>query len=977
MHDFEDSNVFETSPQAKCEQKYKLITETLLGIATWVFSIFGFALLMLAALYFSNVIENTKVIECGSKCSMRIVETIPHQVDLQTNVKSTYSAFHKLITEAKHSIKISAFYVTLTNNAHEGNGKLGNQIYHDLIAAKNKTPSIQITIVQNLPNERMPSDDAEFLYKTGVVSELVNINMKSGVQHAKFIITDETNFYLGSANIDWRALSQVKELGIVVEDCPCMADDLSKIYGIWLYFGKTLNSTISMGYPTKFDTSYNSNNPLLLKEQNSTVTYSNFISSSPETINSLGRTTELTALISAIKNAKDFVYISVMDMVPFEVYGKKQLYWGELFDSIRFAVSNGVDVKIIVSQWNSTKPQMYTGLENLQNFGDFCVPRGGYQWCNGNITVKVIQLPDPTDYEPYPFTRVNHAKYVVTDQICYISTSNWSKDYFYSTLGVGFFTTNKKVNLDVKNIFLRDFNSKFSKHLKNPTLIQNWKYVFDWFILSSKMDVETANNSNKDEELEDNQLLPHVKKRSKTKLEKSEKNQGVLALIGQGILFCVLVILIIGVLVASVASIILFAEIDNIFKNNTPCGTSCEFSLVESIPDQIDLQSPEGVLKTSDIFKKLILSAEDNLKIGAFYWTLNNTRDDAGGNVGNEILESIYEAKRKNPNLRIEVVQQAPLERFPNKDTEIMLKNGIISTISNIDVSKLFVGGVQHSKFLIADGKDFYVGSNNFDWRSFTQVKELGVYVQHCPCLGQDITKIFDLWQYFGSDLDNIPSSSYPIRFATDFTESHPFKISQTNSNDSFTAFLAQSPPLIKVPSRSSDLTSFLHSIHHAEKFVNISVMDFYPFEIYGEEKNYWDELDMEIKEAMLRGVKVNLLISKWNHTNPEMIYALESMQSFSKICNNPKWCKGGTLTIKLFELPDAVGYPASDFTRVNHAKYMITENELFISTSNFSEDYFYKTFGIGFFANSPQLMNTLKLIFNRDWESKYSTILR
>ena len=55
----------------------------------------------------------------------------------------------------------------------------------------------------------------------------------------------------------------------------------------------------------------------------------------------------------------------------------------------------------------------------------------------------------------------------------------------------------------------------------------------------------------------------------------------------------------------------------------------------------------------------------------------------------------------------------------------------------------------------------------------------------------------------------------------------------------------------------------------------------------------------------------------------------------------------------------------------------MITEKELFISTSNFSEDYFYKTFGIGFFAKSPKLMNSLKLIFNRDWESKYSILLK
>ena len=31
-----------------------------------------------------------------------------------------------------------------------------------------------------------------------------------GTMHSKFIITDKENFYLGSANLDWRSLNQVK-----------------------------------------------------------------------------------------------------------------------------------------------------------------------------------------------------------------------------------------------------------------------------------------------------------------------------------------------------------------------------------------------------------------------------------------------------------------------------------------------------------------------------------------------------------------------------------------------------------------------------------------------------------------------------------------------------------------------------------------------------------------------------------------------
>jgi phospholipase D3/4 len=456
------------------------------------------------------------------------------------------------------------------------------------------------------------------------------------------------------------------------------------------------------------------------------------------------------------------------------------------------------------------------------------------------------------------------------------------------------------------------------------------------------------------------------------------KKTSITTYLFQFLIFSIMSVLVIGVILVSLGCIFLFAGFDVLFKSNISCGKNCQFSLVESIPDQINLQRPNGVLKSHEVFKKIILSAKTSLKIGSFYWTLNNTRLDAGGNFGNEVLQSIYEAKRINPSLNIEIIQQKPDELYPSLDTQELLRNGIISKLVNIDLKKS-VGGVQHSKFLIADEKEFYVGSCNFDWRSFAQVKELGVYVESCPCLGQDFTKIFNFWSYFGDDLQNVPSSNYPSKYSTDFTDEDPFQIE--GKNETFSAFLAQSPPLIMNTLRSTELNSLLHTIHEASTHVNISVMDFYPFELYGEKKVYWDEINKEIKEAMLRGVEVNLLISKWNNTHVEMLYALQSLQDFSKICEKGDWCSG-SIHVKLMVFPgtffisnglDVVGYPSTPFTRVNHAKYLISDKRLFISTSNWSADYFYKTFGVGFLAESRILMDSLQSIFVRDWNSIYA----
>jgi phospholipase D3/4 len=49
--------------------------------------------------------------------------------------------------------------------------------------------------------------------------------------------------------------------------------------------------------------------------------------------------------------------------------------------------------------------------------------------------------------------------------------------------------------------------------------------------------------------------------------------------------------------------------------------------------------------------------------------------------------------------------------------------------VRSLNFTKLFGGGVLHTKAWLVDDRHFYVGSANHDWRSLTQVKELGVAV--------------------------------------------------------------------------------------------------------------------------------------------------------------------------------------------------------------------------------------------------------
>lgn len=80
-------------------------------------------------------------------------------------------------------------------------------------------------------------------------------------------------------------------------------------------------------------------------------------------------------------------------------------------------------------------------------------------------------MPATEDQKKIPFGRVNHNKYMVTDQVAYIGTSNWSGDYFINTAGIGFVSqdtlhdraeNSTTLRTQLASVFERDWNSKYA-----------------------------------------------------------------------------------------------------------------------------------------------------------------------------------------------------------------------------------------------------------------------------------------------------------------------------------------------------------------------------------------------------------------------------------------------------------------------------------------------------------------------------------
>lgn len=86
-----------------------------------------------------------------------------------------------------------------------------------------------------------------------------------------------------------------------------------------------------------------------------------------------------------------------------------------------------------------------------------------------NVEVKIFVVPVSPEQKHIPFSRVNHNKYMVTDRVAYIGTSNWSGDYFIRTAGSALVVnqtcatnTTNTMQKQLHDVFMRDWTSNYS-----------------------------------------------------------------------------------------------------------------------------------------------------------------------------------------------------------------------------------------------------------------------------------------------------------------------------------------------------------------------------------------------------------------------------------------------------------------------------------------------------------------------------------
>ncbi|XP_063793744.1 5'-3' exonuclease PLD3 [Pseudophryne corroboree] len=408
---------------------------------------------------------------CSDPCTMVLVESIPEGLVYPANAStnpSTYQSWMDLLSAAKSSVDIASFYWTLTNNdthTKHPSAYQGEAILKEMLKLKQRGVTLRIAV--NLASSPKKDDDLIALKNSG--AEVRDVNMQqltSGVLHTKFWVVDGKHLYIGSANMDWRALTQVKELGSTIYNCSCLAQDLGKMFEAYWALGEP-NATIPSPWPDKFSTIFNKETPMEVTLNNTPSHV--YLSSSPPPLSAKGRTDDIESILSVIDDAKKFIYISVMDYTPTEEFIVPKRYWPEIDNRLRKAIyERHVTVQLLISCWANTKPYMFPFLNSLAALHS--------NKTHYNIDVKIFVVPVSPEQKHIPYARVNHNKYMVTDRVAYIGTSNWSGDYFIRTAGAALVVNQTcadnatgTMQEQLQAVFMRDWNSDYSHTMHSLT----------------------------------------------------------------------------------------------------------------------------------------------------------------------------------------------------------------------------------------------------------------------------------------------------------------------------------------------------------------------------------------------------------------------------------------------------------------------------------------------------------------------------
>jgi phosphatidylserine/phosphatidylglycerophosphate/cardiolipin synthase-like enzyme len=376
---------------------------------------------------------------------------------------------------------------------------------------------------------------------------------------------------------------------------------------------------------------------------------------------------------------------------------------------------------------------------------------------------------------------------------------------------------------------------------------------------------------------------------------------------------------------------------------NGPARPAPDIEIVESIPAGTALDNPE-IRNTREVWLEMIGGAGRTLDLEEYYIS-NEPRK-----MLEDVLAAISSAAGRG--VKVRVLVDATMSRtYPITIDRLAL-------IRNIEVRRIdfgaIAGGMQHAKFFIVDGRQVFVGSQNFDWRALEHIHELGLRINDVR-IAAAYGDVFDLdWQLASLSPEAIkafrlPKKTYPI----------PMRVKDVAGDEAiiFPTF----SPLSYIPDTALwDERAIVELIDGARQSLSLQ---FLSYATADRPSGRYGAIDDSLRRAARRGVKVRMIVSDWEK-------GTSGVQALKDLAGLPNF------EIAFTAIPDwSGGY--IPFARVEHCKYIVADKERFwLGTSNCSKSYFYSSRNMGIVGASPNIAGALAGIFLKSWTSPYRELI-
>ena len=362
------------------------------------------------------------------------------------------------------------------------------------------------------------------------------------------------------------------------------------------------------------------------------------------------------------------------------------------------------------------------------------------------------------------------------------------------------------------------------------------------------------------------------------------------------------------------------------------------FELVHTSPVETTLTNPD-LREPVAVWTELFDGAKKEIVIAQFYAVSKS------GTAFEKVLASLTAAGQRGVKIRFLLDQKgvglseaatiAQIKAIPNLDLRL------------IDFNKITGNGIVHAKYLAVDGQVAYIGSQNFDWRSFEHIHETGLKITE-PAMVSQVQAIFEQdWQAQaltsqGSRATVLNSKVVPANYAQN-------------------AFLLASPNAYNPAGVGDSETGLPALLAEAKSEVRIQLLDYAPLS-YGPNRTrpYYAVIDNAVRTAAQRGVKIKLMVSAWNTEAPAIAY----LKSLALVPN---------VEIRIVTLPTAsTGF--IPFARVIHSKTMSIDGKLaWVGTSNWAGGYFDLSRNLEVVLRNDAMAQRIVALHEQTWSSAYA----